>query len=132
MISTTGRCPIGTSGFGIVSVYGRKRVPRPPARITARLDIKQMRLVSLEPTRFCEPIDRSTQTLLEAHAGLISSQRSDQRIVAQEPLNLTQLRTRSLRIRFDFDLRSHETANQACESPYRDFLPAAEINRFSQ
>src|SRR4051794_9103431 len=35
LCSSTGRSPIGTSGLGITVVYGRKRVPRPPARITA-------------------------------------------------------------------------------------------------
>src|SRR6266516_3635640 len=36
-ISMIGVSPIGTSGFGSVTVYGRNRVPLPPARMTAYL-----------------------------------------------------------------------------------------------
>ena len=35
MCSRIGRSPIGTSGFGKIVVYGRSRVPSPPAKITA-------------------------------------------------------------------------------------------------
>ena len=35
MCSRIGRSPTGTSGFGRIVVYGRSRVPSPPARITA-------------------------------------------------------------------------------------------------
>src|SRR6478672_9380802 len=35
MCSRIGRSPIGTSGLGRIVVYGRSRIPRPPARITA-------------------------------------------------------------------------------------------------
>src|SRR5688572_18367990 len=33
--SRIGRSATGTSGFGSTAVYGRRRVPSPPARITA-------------------------------------------------------------------------------------------------
>src|SRR6266498_3823311 len=36
-ISMIGVSPIGTRGFGSVTVYGRNRVPLPPARMTAYL-----------------------------------------------------------------------------------------------
>ena len=39
MCSRTGRSPIGTSGFGITVVYGRSRVPRPPARTIALISL---------------------------------------------------------------------------------------------
>src|SRR5919108_5624328 len=35
MISRIGRSPIGSSGFGRIVVYGRSRIPNPPARTTA-------------------------------------------------------------------------------------------------
>ncbi len=35
-MSSTGRSPIGINGLGSTVVYGRSRVPSPPARITAR------------------------------------------------------------------------------------------------
>src|SRR5690349_19235624 len=36
-MSRIGRSPMGIRGLGRTVVYGRSRVPRPPARITARL-----------------------------------------------------------------------------------------------
>ena len=36
-ISRIARSPIGISGFGSTDVYGARRVPRPPARMTARV-----------------------------------------------------------------------------------------------
>src|SRR5438132_14361736 len=36
MISSIGLSPTGTSGLGNATVYGLSRVPRPPAKITAR------------------------------------------------------------------------------------------------
>src|ERR1700737_2694064 len=44
-ISTIGVSTSGTRGFGRVNVYGRRRVPRPPARITAYF-ISHLKLVS--------------------------------------------------------------------------------------
>ncbi len=38
-MSSTGRSPIGISGLGRTVVYGRRRVPSPPARITARFTL---------------------------------------------------------------------------------------------
>src|SRR3954468_21698786 len=35
MCSRIGRSPTGTSGLGMIVVYGRSRVPSPPARMTA-------------------------------------------------------------------------------------------------
>ena len=35
MCCSTGLSPIGTSGLGMTVVYGRRRVPSPPARMTA-------------------------------------------------------------------------------------------------
>src|SRR3954452_19388707 len=35
MCSRMGRSPTGTSGLGMIVVYGRRRVPSPPARMTA-------------------------------------------------------------------------------------------------
>src|SRR5258707_2662162 len=41
-ISRIGYGPIGIRGFGRTTVYGRSRVPIPPARITARSHIVEM------------------------------------------------------------------------------------------
>ena len=38
MCSSTGRSPTGTSGFGMTVVYGRSRIPSPPARMTALME----------------------------------------------------------------------------------------------
>ena len=39
--SRIGRSPTGTSGLGRTVVYGLRRVPLPPARITARMSLPQ-------------------------------------------------------------------------------------------
>src|SRR3954465_8523971 len=47
MCSSTGRPPIGPSGFGMTVVYGRRRVPCPPARITALMPTPFLRRAPL-------------------------------------------------------------------------------------
>src|SRR3954454_15391228 len=39
MCSRIGRSPTGTSGLGVIVVYGRSRVPSPPARMTALIGV---------------------------------------------------------------------------------------------
>src|SRR4051794_15667685 len=39
MCSRIGRSPTGTSGLGMIVVYGRSRVPSPPARMTALIGV---------------------------------------------------------------------------------------------
>src|SRR5262245_9147095 len=55
MISRIGNSPIGISGFGRTTVYGRRRVPRPPASTTARLHIIEMAFVARQIPRVPEP-----------------------------------------------------------------------------
>src|SRR6185436_6773909 len=58
MCHTTGRPPIGSIGFGSVSLTSRMRVPWPPQRMTT-LGIHPLR------ARRHEPLDRFAQPLIE-------------------------------------------------------------------
>ena len=59
MTSRIGNSPIGINGLGKTTVYGRSRVPLPPARMTARLDIVDIRFVMTKIFWFFEPINCS-------------------------------------------------------------------------
>src|ERR1700730_17146882 len=70
-ISGTDSSPIGTSGLGSVVVKGRRRVPRPPARITACIggsgcsDIELVHLVASMVGGICEPRNGARETLAQ-------------------------------------------------------------------
>src|SRR4051812_9515543 len=87
-MSSTGRAPIGTSGFGIVRVNGRKRVPSPPASMTARLDIVDIGLITREKPRISEPFGRPSDAFFECNGRNIVRQRRDQAVVTEQALDL--------------------------------------------
>src|SRR2546423_10600934 len=48
MCSRMGRSPTGTSGLGMIVVYGRSRVPSPPARMTALISLRDVAVPGVE------------------------------------------------------------------------------------
>src|SRR3954462_636542 len=48
MCSRIGRSPTGTSGLGMIVVYGRSRVPSPPARMTALISLRDVAVPGVE------------------------------------------------------------------------------------
>jgi hypothetical protein len=46
---------MGISGFGSTTVYGRSRLPLPPAKTTARLDIVEVAFIPAQIFRLAEP-----------------------------------------------------------------------------
>src|SRR5258708_38450916 len=62
-------------------------MPRPPARMTARLDIIDLRIVTREVFGLAEPFDGFAQTLLQTRLRLEAGQLSNTGIVAMKPLH---------------------------------------------
>src|SRR3954465_7734108 len=83
--SRIGYSPIGIRGLGSTTVYGRNRVPRPPARITARLDIVQVRLVPLQVAFVQEPCRGPGEPVSERHLRGETAGRGELGVVAPQP-----------------------------------------------
>src|SRR5215467_14092974 len=131
MTSRMGNSPIGISGFGNTTVYGRRRVPRPPARITARLDIVDFNLVPSEILRASQPFDCLRQALFQRDFGTKPGQCRDPGVVAPETVDLAAFRTNTCVIRYDGNLRSQKLLNQDRDVADRDFRIGADIDRLS-
>src|SRR5689334_12056875 len=86
--SRIGLSPSGISGFGNVTVYGRRRVPRPPASTTARSDIVEIRLVAAQVRRIAEPLRGARDPLGERHARTETGGPLQLRAVAAQPQHL--------------------------------------------
>src|SRR6266480_3235429 len=90
------RPPNGTNGLGMRVVNGRRRVPFPPARMTALMGISNVvapRLVSCQVLRLAEPIDCVPQTSIHFVNRLPSRQRANLAVVADKPDNFGLVRT---------------------------------------
>src|SRR5579864_2996216 len=65
MISRMGYSPSGMSGLGSATVYGRSRVPLPPASTTARLDIVEVLFVTAQIAFVAKPLDGQHQPVIQ-------------------------------------------------------------------
>src|SRR4051812_26105027 len=114
-------------GFGSTTVYGRKRVPLPPANTTARLDIVEVTLVACEIRGGPEPVCGDSKSLLEAHARTKSSGGGELSIVAAQPLDLAAPRPRALCFVDRHRIDAHDATNHHQEIPDRDLAVRADV-----
>src|SRR3954447_22344288 len=83
-ISRIGISPIGTSGFGNATVYGARRVPRPPASTTARTSRSNcVHLGAVAGQVAAHPIDDAAQALVQRDARLPAGEATRQRGIGQ-------------------------------------------------
>src|SRR5207302_2023856 len=106
--SRIGYSPIGMSGFGKTMVYGRNRLPAPPARITARLDIVDAVFVLAQVLLLAEPGDGLAESLLERQRGRKTGRLLQFAVVAKQAINLARFRAKALSILEDFDILVHQ------------------------
>src|SRR4051794_41516271 len=85
--SAIGMSPIGMSGFGNTVVYGARRVPRPPARITARTSDRVL-VWPEEIEVLGDPLDRPLQPFVERDLRLPAQHLSRARRVGAQALHL--------------------------------------------
>src|SRR3977135_3453962 len=108
-ISRIGVSTIGISGLGSTVVYGARRLPLPPARITAfiahRASDEVLRGIELEPF-LGEPLDRALEALFASSRGAPPEQRMGQRRVRDQRLHLAVWRPHAVRISHHRDLFS--------------------------
>src|SRR3569623_707053 len=99
MTSRIGMSPFGIRGFGNTTVLGRSRVPLPPARITASLDIVDSRLVTLQILSIAETVNRLAQTFPDRGSRLVSSHLKKLPAIADQAFDFTACRTIALLVR---------------------------------
>src|SRR6187399_2269238 len=85
--------PIGISGFGRTVVYGRRRCPLPPARITARIPCPSASLnvvdVGFVPLAMPpDPVDRARETFFQRDTRRPADDAPCLAVVAQQSLHL--------------------------------------------
>src|SRR6266480_734313 len=122
MTSRIGNSPIGIKGFGSTTVYGRKRVPVPPARITARLDIVEFGFVAREIFRTPQPFDRARQPVAQGYLRMPACQRENLAVVAPQPLDFAALRPNAVFIRYDLDAGAENLLDERNGIADRNFL----------
>src|SRR4051812_6864171 len=110
--SRIGYSPIGISGFGSTTVYGLRRVPFPPARMTARLDIVDARLVALHVVWLAEPGYGFLQTFAKCNLRGPPGEFLDLGVVAEQALDFTLLRPHPCRFRLDFEPCTDDFADE--------------------
>src|SRR5690242_12380740 len=135
MTSRIGWSPIGIRGLGKTTVYGLSRVPLPPARITARLDIVDPGFVEREIRRIGEPLDRLAQAALESIPPRV------RRFPSEDPGRLSVLRKKSFDLRTrrpgpgfvagELDVASHQTGDEFRRLADRDLEAAAKVDDFA-
>src|ERR1035437_3825079 len=110
--SRIGYSPIGISGFGRTTVYGRNRVSIPPARITARSHIVEVALITCQILGAQKPIDGRRQALAERRRRLKSSRLPQFCIIATQTADLTLAGTQPLGIGDRRGFRPHQLGNE--------------------
>src|SRR4051812_200823 len=96
-------------------------MPRPPARMTARLDIVDVRIIARHMFRPAEPFHGLCQALSNTDLRLESRERADEGIVAMQPLDLAVCGTQTLLVTFDIDFRPDRPGDQPGGITHRDF-----------
>ena len=76
-------------------------MPLPPAKMTARLDIELVHLVTVEILRLFKPFNGLRQTIAQAVLRCMSSERMNQLVVANQTFNLTFNRAQALLVTLD-------------------------------
>src|ERR1700675_2285470 len=110
------------SGFGKTTVYGRKRVPIPPARTTARLDIVEGPFVTTQVVRVLKPVDRPSESLPQWDLRSKSRSVSKLPAIAAKPLHFTFGGAKSFRVNFDLGIAGHDLRDQQEKFAHRDLL----------
>src|SRR5512135_3851454 len=117
------------SGFGSTTVYGRRRVPLPPARMTARLDMVHAGLVVPEVYGVPEPLDSPPKPVLESDRRYESCERSDERVIAPQALDLASGRAESCLLGFDSNVSAHDARDQFGRVANRYFRVGSDVHR---
>src|SRR5258708_25438294 len=106
-------------------------MPRPPARMTARLDIIDLRIVTGEVFGLAEPFDGFAQTLLQTRLRLEAGQLSNTGIVAMKPLHFAVRGAQPFFGRFRSPVRLRPALRWTCDIADGDFRVRADIHRLA-
>src|SRR5512137_1427513 len=98
------------SGFGSTVVYGLRRVPLPPARITACMARPSEGVAGgfVHVQMLLHESDRLLERLFEAVPGLPPAKVAGPAVIADEPVDLALGRPESLSRLDHFQIRTHE------------------------
>src|SRR5664279_2322739 len=125
--SRIGYWPMGMRGLGRTTVYGRSRVPIPPARITARSHIVEMALIPRQILGTLEPVDGGGQALAQRRGRSETCRGAQLRIVAAQAADLTLTGTKALGLGDRHGLRPHQIGDQAEQVTHADFAIGADL-----
>src|SRR5437899_3436731 len=118
---------MGINGFGRTTVYGRSRVPIPPARITARSHIVEMALIPSEVFGTLKPVYGRCQTLTERCRRFESCRFPKFSIVAPQAADLALPRPQPLCICHRDCLRSHQLGNEMEQVAHANLAICADL-----
>src|SRR5437763_1568794 len=130
--SRIGRSPTGTSGFGSTVVYGRSRVPNPPASTAALIGAAPSRCVLVGAVAILvgrEPLERPGEAGAQVDLGMPAGQRLGGAAVRQQARHFTGRGSQPLRVELDLERAPGELADQLGQLPDRDIAAAAELER---
>ena len=137
MTSRIGWLPKGINGLGKTAVYGPKRVPLPPARITAfmihspSIDLHSV-VFNLEEIQVSlDPFDRVRESFFQRDPGLPTHDLLGLAVVCQEALDLTADWSHPLFIRLDDHIATDQLANQVHQIADTDLTTASDIDHIA-
>src|SRR5437879_5810772 len=127
--------PIGTSGLGSLVVYGRRRTPLPPARMTAcmgfSLLVVDAWLVFGQVGGLPEPFDGFFQARVPGVQRLPSGALAELRRVRDQPLHFGVLGSDALRVFGDVDVLAHQPGDVSCRLADGDLFAGSCVERFA-
>src|SRR5579872_5212946 len=118
-------------GLGRTTVYGRKRVPLPPASTTARLDIVDALFIAAQIAFVAEPLDRQGEPRIERRHGRKAGCLFQLRTVAAQSSDLAARRTNAGWVRYGSRLDIHHAGNPGKQVAHRNLVPGANMKNFA-
>src|SRR5437870_2414682 len=99
-------------GLGNTTVYGRSRVPLPPARITACSDIVDCHLVMAQVVLASEPFYSAAKPLLQRDRRTEAGGQFQFTVVATKTADLAAVRPEPLRVKHGACIDAHNARNE--------------------